>query len=81
MCLFTDGEMLGQIRAKKDGGFVVRKFTTLCSPMPVVEESQLHLSQKSVLVMGKAKYDNQGELHTACKYTCTCIKQLRITIL
>ncbi len=47
---------------------MVRKFNTLCSPILTTEESPLQLSQKSVLVMGRAKYDAQGDLHTACKF-------------
>jgi alpha-tubulin suppressor-like RCC1 family protein len=49
---------------KKEGGCVLRKFATLSSPMPVVEEKALQLSQKTVLVMGKAKYDSQESIHT-----------------
>ena len=48
-------------------GFVVRKFTTLCSPLPCVEEKPLQLSQKSVLCMGQAKYDSVEAIHTLCK--------------
>ncbi len=46
----------------------MRKFTTLCSPMIATEEIPLELSQKSVLVMGRAKYDTQGGLHTMCEF-------------
>ena len=45
----------------------MRRFTTLCSPLPVVEEKALQLSQKTVLVMGKAKYDSQETIHTLCE--------------
>jgi len=62
--LFADGEGLGQIKAKKEGGFMLRKFTTLCSPLVCVEESALQLSQKCILCMGRAKYNSQGSLHT-----------------
>ncbi|CAI8051400.1 E3 ubiquitin-protein ligase MYCBP2 [Geodia barretti] len=63
-CLFSDGECIGQIKVKKEGGCVLRKFATLSSPMLVVEEKALQLSQKTVLVMGKAKYDSQESIHT-----------------
>ncbi|XP_011407139.1 PREDICTED: E3 ubiquitin-protein ligase MYCBP2-like, partial [Amphimedon queenslandica] len=63
-CLFTDGTDLKQIAAKKEGGFSLRKLTTICSPIPIVEERPLQLSQKSIIVLGRAKYDNQGSLHT-----------------
>ena len=46
---------------------MLRKFATLSSPMPVVEEKALQLSQKTVLVMGKAKYDSQESIHTLCE--------------
>ena len=46
---------------------MVRKFTTLCSPMVCVEEKGLQLSQKSILCMGKAKYSSQKTLHTLCE--------------
>ena len=46
----------------------MRKLTTICSPIPVVEEKPLQLSQKSVIVLGRAKYDNQSNLHTLCEY-------------
>ena len=46
---------------------MLRKFTTLSSPLPVVEEKDLQLSQKTVLVMGKAKYDSQETIHSLCK--------------
>ena len=46
---------------------MLRKFTSICSPLAVVEEKQLQLSQKMVLVMGKAKYDSQESVHTLCE--------------
>lgn len=49
------------------GGFVLRKFTTLCSPLACVSEKQLHLSQRSLLGMGRAKYDPQDTQHTICE--------------
>lgn len=53
------------------GSFVVRKFSTLCSPLPIVEEKSLELSQKSVLVMGRAKFDIQKDMHTMCESLIT----------
>ena len=63
-CMFSDGKDLLQIMAKKEGGFSLRKLTTLCSPIPVVEEKTLHLLQKSVLCLGRSKYNTQSSLHT-----------------
>ena len=51
------------------GGCVLRKFASICSPLAVVEEKVLQLSQKTVLVMGKAKYDSQETIHTLCEHT------------
>ena len=61
------------------GGCVLRKFSTLCSPLAVVEEKKLQLSQKTVLCMGKAKYDSQESIHSICELswpscTDTCMQ-------
>ena len=48
---------------------MLRKFASICSPLAVVEEKVLQLSQKTVLVMGKAKYDSQETIHTLCEHT------------
>ena len=57
---------------------MLRKFTTLSSPLPVVEEKALQLSQKTVLVMGKAKYDSQDSIHTLCKTSLTLYDLLQV---
>ena len=49
------------------GGYVLRKFTTLCSPLPCVEESAVQLSRKSVMGVGKAKYVTQESIHSICE--------------
>ena len=46
---------------------MLRKFTTLCSPLPCVEEKSVQLSQRSVLGVGKAKYVTQETLHSICE--------------
>ena len=57
----------------------MRKFATLSSPMPVVEEKALQLSQKTVLVMGKAKYDSQESIHTLCEtHTYICVAGINL---
>ena len=47
---------------------MLRKFTTLCSPLPCVEEKALQLSQRSVMGVGKAKYITQDSLHSICEF-------------
>ena len=47
---------------------MLRKLTTLCSPLACVSEKQLELSQRSVLGMGRTKYDSQGTQHTICEH-------------
>lgn len=47
---------------------MLRKFTTLCSPLPCVEEKALQLSQRSVMGVGKAKYIAQDSLHSICEF-------------
>ena len=49
------------------GGFLIREFTTLASPLVSVEEKPLNLAQRNLLCMGKAKYDQQEHLHTLCE--------------
>jgi len=49
------------------GGFLIREFTTLASPLISVEEKPLNLAQRNLLCMGKAKYDQQEHLHTLCE--------------
>ena len=46
---------------------MLRKFTTLCSPLPCVEEKALQLSQRSVMGVGRAKYITQDSLHSICE--------------
>ena len=58
------------------GGCVLRKFASICSPLAVVEEKVLQLSQKTVLVMGKAKYDSQETIHTLCERTTNSMSVL-----
>lgn len=60
-CVF---KMLG---VSMQGGFLIREFTTLASPLVAVEEKPLNLAQRNLLCMGKAKYDQQEHLHTLCK--------------
>ena len=68
------------------GGFALRRFTTLCSPLACVSEKSLQLSQKSLLGMGRTRYDPQESQHTICMYHntsyqigvvyhCCCIDQ------
>lgn len=47
---------------------MLRKFTTLCSPLACVAEKQLQLSQKSLLGMGRTKHDSQDSQHTICMW-------------
>lgn len=49
------------------GGFKIRRFTTICSPMPCVEEVELELSQKSVICSGRTKYNPQESPYTLCE--------------
>lgn len=49
------------------GGFKIRRFTTICSPMPCVEEVELELSQKSVICSGRTKYNPQDSPYTLCE--------------
>lgn len=46
---------------------MLRKYTTLCTPLACVAEKQLQLSQRSLLGMGRTKYDTQDSQHTICK--------------
>ena len=50
------------------GGFKIRRFTTICSPMPCVEEVELELSQKSVICSGRTKYNPQESPYTLCEW-------------
>ncbi|XP_013400127.1 E3 ubiquitin-protein ligase MYCBP2 [Lingula anatina] len=62
--MFSDGDMVGHVAAAKEDGFVVRTFSPLTSPMPLVSELPLKLARKCMDVFGTAAYDPEAEIHT-----------------
>ena len=53
--------------------FVVRTFSPICNPMPLVSEIPLKLARKCVDVFGTASFDADSEMHTISRsFFVTC---------
>ena len=48
--------------------FVVRTFSPVCNPMPLVSEIPLKLARKCMDVFGTAVFDGETDIHTISMY-------------
>jgi len=66
--------------------FVVRTFSPICSPMPLVSELPLKLARKCLDVFGLSWFDPEKKIHSISMYhtyraVCVCVSILFVCVI